>query len=160
MKAFKYFVGILISVFVSYMPIVSADADTDIKFIVSAQNPPYGVVFEIIENSEADLAAALKKVENYSKKLKSAIPKMKLAVVSHGTEQFALLNKNKNKHSDSHKKVQSLVSEDVPLHICGTHASWYHYTDKDFPSYVDVAVAGPAKIREYQREGYALVVIE
>ena len=103
---------------------------------------------------------ALDKINQYSKKLKKAIPKIKLAVVSHGTEQFALLKENEKQHKGTHKKVQSLMSDDVPVHVCGTHASWYSLSAKDFPEYVDVTVAGPKKIREYQRLGYALINIE
>ena len=137
-----------------------ASADTDIDFIISAKNPPKGVVFEIVAGSESALEPALEKVEAYMARLKKAIPNIKLSVVTHGTEEFALLKQNKKRFKKSHQKVQSLVKDDVPVHICGTHASWYDFTDKDFPDYVDVAVAGPAKVKEYQRKGYALINIE
>jgi len=137
-----------------------ADADSDIDFIVSASKPPLGVVFEIVEGNEKALELALNRINQYSARLKKAIPAIKLAVVSHGTEQFALLKENKTQHKKAHKKVQSLMSDDVPVHVCGTHASWYSLSEDDFPSYVDVTEAGPAKIKEYQRKGYALVIVD
>jgi len=140
--------------------LIHASADTDIDFIVSAKKPPAGVVFEIVAGSESALKPALEKVDMYMARLKKAIPNIKLSVVTHGTEEFALLNQNKKRFNSSHQKVQSLVSNDVPVHVCGTHASWYDFSDKDFPDYVDVVVAGPAKVKEYQREGYALINIE
>lgn len=139
---------------------VFAGADTDIDFIISAKNPPKGVVFEIAAGSESALEPALNKVEGYIKRLKKALPNIKLSVVTHGTEQFALLKQNKKRFKTSHQKVQSLMSNDVPIHICGTHASWYDFSDQNFPDYVDVAVAGPAKVKEYQRKGYALINVE
>ena len=137
-----------------------ANADGDVAFILSAQKPPLGVVFEVVEGRETALLQALKKITDYSKQLKAKIPKIKLAVVSHGTEQFALLKENQKQYEKTHKKVQSLMSDEVPVHVCGTHASWYSLSEEDFPEYVDVTEAGPAKIREYQRLGYALIKID
>ena len=139
---------------------IYASADADIDFIVSAKKPPVGIVFEIVAGSESALKPALEKVDIYMARLKKAIPNIKLSVVTHGTEEFALLNKNKKRFKSSHQKVQSLVSSDIPVHVCGTHASWYDFSSKDFPDYVDVVVAGPTKVKEYQREGYALINIE
>ncbi|MDH3326774.1 MAG: DsrE family protein [Gammaproteobacteria bacterium] len=139
---------------------VSANADSDISFIVAASKPPIGVIFEVIENNEKALELALQKINKYSKQLKKTIPSIKLAVVSHGTEQFALLTKNKRQYASTHNKVLSLMDNNVPVHVCGTHASWYSLSKKDFPDYVDVTVAGPKKIKEYQRLGYALIKIE
>jgi len=139
---------------------VLADADSDISFITSASKPPTGVVFEVVEGNEKALEEALQKIKKYSKQLKSAIPAIKLSVVSHGTEQFALLKENQTQYKNTHKKVRSLISDNVPVHVCATHASWYSLSEKDFPDYIDVTEAGPKKIREYQRLGYALIKIE
>lgn len=139
---------------------LSANANTDVDFIASASKPPTGVVFEVVENNEKALELALIKINQYSKKLKDAIPAIKLAVVSHGTEQFALLKENQTRYEGAHKKVRSLMNNDVPVHVCGTHASWYALSEKDFPDYVDVTEAGPKKIKEYQRKGYALIIID
>jgi len=138
---------------------VSASTETDVEFIISAKNPPKGVVFEVIAAKESALKPALEKIEGYIKRLKAAIPEIKLSVVTHGVEEFALLKENKKRFKESHQKVQSLVSADVPVHVCGTHASWYSYADDDFPDYVAVAIAGPEKVREYQQQGYALIDI-
>jgi len=139
---------------------IFANADSDIDFIISAKKPPTGVVFEIVAGSESALKPALEKVDIYMNRLKKAIPNIKLSIVTHGTEEFALLNENKKRFKSSHQKVQSLVSNNIPVHVCGTHASWYDFSRKDFPEYVDVVVAGPAKVKEYQREGYVLINIE
>lgn len=155
----KTFLTLVFAWFAS-IQIAYADADSDIAFILQAQKPPSGVVFEVVEGDEEKLETALNQINGYIKQLKSKLPAMKIAVVSHGSEQFALLSDNQQEFSATHTKVQSLVSNDVPVHVCGTHASWRGFTGKDFPSYVDVAVAGPAKIREYQRQGYALVEVD
>ena len=137
-----------------------AEARDDIDFILNAKKPPKGVVFEVVEGKESKLELALIEINGYIKELNSKHPALKIAVVSHGTEQFALLNENKKQFSNTHTKVQSLVSNDVPVHVCGTHASWYHFEEKDFPAYVEVSDTGPGQIRDYQRLGYALIEID
>lgn len=136
-----------------------ANSDSDIAFIISAKKPPNGVIFEVIADVESDLKPALEQIDIYIKQLKIALPNIKLAIVTHGKEEFALLTENKVRFKASHQKVQSLVNNNIPVHVCGTHASWYNYSERDFPDYVDVAVSGPKKVIEYQRKGYALINI-
>jgi len=138
-----------------------ADSEQDIKFILQASNPPAGIVFEIVEGKRDDLAWAIPQTQDYIRQLKEKFPAMKFAVVSHGSEQFGLLKSESTQQAQMQTKVRSLVTDqNVPVHICGTHASWFHKTAVDFPDWVDVVPVGPAKIRDYQRSGYALIVIE
>jgi hypothetical protein len=44
--------------------------------------------------------------------------------------------------------------EDVSLHVCGTHSSWYDIPESSYIDIVDVAVSGPAKINDYINLGY------
>jgi hypothetical protein len=52
------------------------------------------------------------------------------------------------------------VADDVPVHVCETHAGWYGVTAEDFPDYVNVAPTGPGQIQLYEALGFYLVVIE
>ena len=75
-------------------------------------------------------------------------------------EQFALMTGEAEARPDVHAGVQELVAEqNVPVHVCETHASWRDVNPEDFPDYVDVTPAGPVQIRMYQELGYELVVI-
>jgi len=149
--------SVLLSLFI---PFALASTESDVNFLLNAKNPPPGVVFEIVEGKRTDLQWAIPATQTYIRKLRAKNPAMKFAIVSHGSEQFGLLTSEQSKQVATHKKVRSLVqNDDVPLHVCGTHASWYDKNEKDFPEYVDVVPAGPAKIRDYQRKGYALIVI-
>lgn len=139
---------------------VMADNDYEINFILKAKNPPIGVVFEVVEGKQSDLDWALPQIQKYTKLIREKHPATKFAVVSHGREEFALLKENEQKMAQTHQRVKSLVSEDVPVHVCGTHASWYNKDKSDFPEYVDVVEAGPAQIKAYQRLGYDLIVLE
>ena len=138
-----------------------SDAGKDIESILSqADDPPLGVVFETVEGDEDFLEWALPQIKQYAKRLTDKFPDIKIALVAHGKEEFALLTDNEKQYSKIHKGVKSLVSQDIPVHVCGTHASWYGHKYEDFPDYVDVAPAGPAQINDYENMGYTLVVIE
>ena len=52
------------------------------------------------------------------------------------------------------------VADDVPVHVCETHAGWYGVEASDFPDYVDVAPTGPGQINLYKELGYTLILME
>jgi len=156
------FIGFLIFIF-SIFPVVSyADEETEmIAEIMEMTETPDGVVFELIGSEDSDyLPNGLKKIEVYKKQLQAKFPKLDIAVVSHGAEQFELTKDNVKTEKESHQRVQRLVAADVPVHICETHASWRGVTAEDFPDYINVSSQGPAQIRQYQELGYILIVIE
>ena len=134
-------------------------ATTTLEQVLGAASPPSGVVFEIVEGDEDALSALLPRVREAIAQLRARFPDIELAVVSHGGEQFALQTRYREEYASVHEDVQALASDAVPLHVCGTHASWYGVTPEDFPAYVDVAPTGPAQIRQYQELGYELVRI-
>ena len=86
---------------------------------------------------------------------------MHIAVVTHGKEQFGLMTSEAKNKKEVHQAVKSLVqNNDVPVHVCGTHASWYGKGEKDFPDYVDVTPAGPTQIANYEDMGYEKVIMD
>ncbi len=132
----------------------------DISKILSQNEMPDGVVFEVIGSNGAYLTDALDKIQNYKTQLQKKFPKLDIAVVSHGAEQFALTRENTTKFKEAHSKVERLVASDVPVYVCETHASWRNVSAEDFPKYINVAPQGPAQIKQYQELGYTLVVID
>ncbi len=150
------FAGIFFYFTLSFAPLFA----DEIESIVSAKIPPDGVVFEIAESSEDDLRELLPKVLAAIAKIRLAHPGVDFAVVSHGREEFALQTRNQDEYSVVHKNVVSLVNDDVPVHVCETHAGWYGVTSEDFPDYVDVAPTGPGQISLYEQIGYQLIRIE
>jgi intracellular sulfur oxidation DsrE/DsrF family protein len=137
-----------------------ANSQDQIEQLLTQQDAPFGVVFEIVESSDNALQWAIPAVQTYVKQLRQRFPNIGLAVVSHGAEQFALMKEKQNNNRDIHTTVQSLVANDVPVHVCGTYASWQGKAAKDFPAYVDVAPAGPTAIRNYEAMGYVLISVE
>lgn len=140
----------------------SAQAETQAQIdqILKLETEPFGVVFEIVEGDDDALQWAIPLVNQYVKQLRERFPDISLAVVTHGTEQFGLMKSEQKNNAQVHKMVNSLVTSDVPVHVCGTHASWYGKEAKDFPDYVDVTPAGPTEIRNYKEMGFVLVIIE
>jgi len=132
-----------------------------VDWILKEKNPPFGVVFEIVEGSKSDLKWAIAEVKKYSDQLRKRFPDIGIAVVSHGSEQFGLMKSEADNLKEVHSTVKSLVQDDsIPVHVCGTHASWYGKDENDFPDYVAVSPAGPTEIANYEDMGYEKIVLE
>ena len=134
-------------------------ADPEVERLLAGDEMPVGVVFEIVEGDEDALAAVLPRVRQAIAQLRARFPEIELAVVSHGGEQFALQSKYRQEYAGIHQEVDSLTRDQVPVHVCGTHASWFDVMPEDFPDYVDVAPAAPAQIAHYEELGYELIVL-
>ncbi|MCI0507837.1 MAG: hypothetical protein L0Z73_17245 [Gammaproteobacteria bacterium] len=140
---------------------VASEDQAKIDYILKMETPPLGVVFEIIEGSPNDLDWAVPRVVKFSRQLRDRFPNLAIAVVSHGKEQFGLMTSEAKAKSEVHKSVKSLTQEqDIPVHVCGTHASWYGKGEKDFPDYVDVTPAGPTQIANYEDMGYEKIILQ
>jgi len=137
-----------------------ASNQPEIDRLLAQKDAPFGVVFEISEGSGDALQWAIPAVNRYVKQLRKKFPDIGLAVVSHGVEEFGLMKDKQKKNAAVHKTVQSLVASDVPVHVCGTHASWKGVSADAFPDYIDVAPAGPTEVRNYQAMGYVLIEVE
>ena len=165
----KYFTSqakyiFLFSLFVSNLFLApysfAANAEKQINDILSAKEAPTGIVFEIVTGAANSLEWALPKTHKFIEKLRSRFPKLDIAIVTHGNEQFALKTSNDKKYKKVHSLTQQLVQKDhIPLHVCGTYAGWNDVSEEEFPDYVNVAAAGPATINDYVALGYILIKI-
>ena len=137
-------------------------ANADVETLLAQQEPPQGVVFEIVEADESALEELLPLVRQAIERIRDKFPETEFAVVSHGREEFALQSQYQyqGEYAQIHQQVQALVADDVPVHVCETHAGWYGGSSEEFPEYVNVAPTGPGQIRLYQELGYELIVIE
>ena len=144
-----------------FIQVSSAEnASLEVEHLLSLKQAPAGVVFEIVTGSENSLKWALPRTKKYIKKLRNRFPELDIAIVTHGNEQFALKTTNNKKYERVHSLTQQLVKEEnIPLHVCGTYASWNNVSEEEFPEYVDVAAAGPATINDYIAIGYTLIKI-
>lgn len=137
---------------------LASDANKKIEHVLSLKESPSGIVFEIVTGSVNSLEWALPKTKQYIKKLRTRFPTLDIAIVTHGDEQFALKTTNNKKFKKVHSLTQQLISKDnIPLHVCGTYASWKNVSEEEFPGYVDVTAAGPATINDYIALGYILI---
>lgn len=135
-------------------------ANDELEYLLAQPESPDGVVFEIVEADESALEDILPRVRTAIERIKTHFPQTEFAVVSHGREEFALQSKYRTENAEIHQQVQSLVSDDVPVHVCETHAGWYGVSAEDFPEYVNVAPTGPGQVRLYQELGYELIIVE
>ena len=134
--------------------------DISLKEILALPSAPPGVVIEIVTPEDEGLRWALPQAQNAVTKLRGKFKEMHIAIVTHGSEQFALMQKQQSTHQAEHQIVQSLTKENqIAVHVCGTYAGWRGVSPEDFPAYVDVAAAGPAQINDYKALGYVLLLI-
>jgi intracellular sulfur oxidation DsrE/DsrF family protein len=132
----------------------------DIDTLLARDEAPAGVVFEIVSDEYGLLGKLLPSVKQNILKLRERFPDLPVAVVTHGTEQFDLLNEHRRTQTQAHTLVEELVaSNEVDVHVCGTHAEWYGKTPEDFPEYINVSAAGPAQISDYESMGYEIIVL-
>ena len=135
-------------------------AEKGLEAILSSSKPPVGVVFEIASGDDDGFKWAVPLVESYAKQLRKKFPGIKVAVVSHGSEQFSLTKGNRKQYTDTHKKVASLVKDKgIDVHVCGNFASGYGVSKNDFVDFIDVADRAPGQISDYEDAGYVVLFL-
>ncbi len=138
--------------------IVFADSAEEVEEILSRQEAPTGIVFEVVTGTNNSLKWALPEIQDYIKEIRTRFPDIDIAIVTHGDEQFALKTSNNKKYKKVHSLTQQLVQKNnIQLHVCGTYAAMKNVEEEEFPDYVDVTAAGPATINDYVSLGYILI---
>ncbi len=158
---FTLIIALVLSNLLFTQATLATNTDKQIEHILSLQQTPTGIIFEIVTGAANSLEWALPKTKDYIKKLRARFPKLDIAIVTHGNEQFALKTTNNKKYKKVHSLTQQLVQKNnVQLHVCGTYANWRNVTEEEFPDYVDVTAEGPATINDYVALGYILVKLQ
>jgi len=123
--------------------------------LIQNNDEPVGVVFELVESDKRTWEWAAPLIQDLRMQLKEKYPKIEIAVVSHGREQFQLIKKRAKRQKQAISILEDLVrKDDVNLHVCGTHSSWFGIEPNSYLDIVDVTVSGPAKINDYINLGY------
>ncbi len=126
--------------------------------ILQNDEAPAGVVFEIVEWDDDALSKAIPWVNQQIITLRKRFPNLDIAIVSHGSEQFALLSDSKNTKKEIHSSVQRLITDhNIELELCLNHAQMRGFEASDFPEYVDISQSGPSSIDAYEDLGFELV---
>ncbi|MCB1734988.1 MAG: DsrE family protein [Gammaproteobacteria bacterium] len=135
----------------------AAAGPLSVDAILQFREAPPGVVFEIIEPSPEQLAPALFQAQTDAARLRDKFPKLPIAIVSHGREQFALLRENANRFEAAHRASHALIDSGVEISVCGVNAERRGKTAEDFMQEIDVSAEGPARIRDLEALGYLRV---
>lgn len=118
------------------------------------------MVFEIASADDEGLNWAIPVVKSYAKQLRTKFPGIKLAMVTHGDEQFQLTKDKRKNFADTHQQVASLIkNQGVEVHVCGAYAASYGIDEDKFVDYIDVASQGPAQVNAYKNDGYEVLFI-
>ncbi len=152
-----------LATFLIYIVMTPAAAnETDAMAEVLASNPPpAGVVFEIVGGDARSLNTAIERAQRHIQKLRTKFPSIRVVVVSHGLEQFSLLQDRQADHPDLHQRVRRLVNDEgVPLQVCGAFADMTGVDSKQFIQDVQVLDAAPVQIEDYRARGYVVIEME
>ena len=156
-KSVKLLLSSLVFIALCYSAFASENYQTQVANMIAAGNPPEGVVFEIVDRDGQYLDGALPEVQRLAKLLREKYPQLDIAVVTHGSEQFALMKNKLAGNTALSNSLKSLVDSDVPVHVCGTFAEWKGVAPEQFSELVNVAAAGPAQINDSRRLGYTRI---
>ena len=130
-----------------------------VQKLLDSNETPDGVVFEISNKDRHYLDWAMPEAERLSKQLRARFPTLDIAIVTHGSEQFALTKKRLAGNAPLKDQLKSLVDSDIQVHVCGTHAEWKNVEAEEFTELVDVSAEGPAQINDYIKLGYVKIKI-
>ena len=122
--------------------------------VLQMQTPPTGVVFDIDEWDHDALTWAIPAIQKDIKRLRKQFPDIKLAVVSHGEEEFALMMRSKGIFPNVHKNVKKLIDDDVKVFVCAGHALMNGQSETSFVDFIETVPAGADKVAQYMRSGY------
>lgn len=132
--------------------------DEGLTQILSSEQVPKGVVFDVASDDKEGLSWVVPMVKSYSRQLRKKFPGIKLALVSHGVEQFQLTRNNIQRYVSAHRKVQKLISEEeIKFHICAYNASNSGVKRSEFVTFVDIVERAPEQIEKYQTQGYVVL---
>ena len=132
---------------------------SQVEAIINGKEAPEGIVFEIVDRDMDYLDTAIPEIKQMAEQLRKRFPGLDIAIVSHGFEQFGLTRSELDANDSLKSSVQSLVSSDVPIHVCGTFADWQGVDQSAFSELVDVSPAGPAQINDYISLGYTRIIV-
>lgn len=138
--------------------IASTDYQNKVTQLINSGFEPEGVVFEIV-GKKGLLDWALPVVVDLSTQLRAKYPRLDIAVVSHGSEQFALTKDQLALNKALQEQLADLQSSEISVHVCGTLAEWRGVEASEFTELVDVAAEGPAQINDYIKLGYVRIRI-
>ncbi len=150
--------ALLIFLLMPLSSVLATNSYPELDTILTQSKAPKGVVFEVVEWKDDALAVVIPWLNTQIDALRTKFPDLAIAIVSHGGEQFALLNSNKESNKGIHSSVQRLITDhDIKLEICLGHAQMRGFNASDFPDYVTIEQSGPNSIMEYEDIGFEVV---
>ena len=112
LNKFTFILALILSNLFFTQATLAENSEKQIEHILSLKKAPVGIIFEIVTGSANSLEWALPKTKRYINKLRSRFPKLDIAIVTHGNEQFALTKTNDKKYKKIHSLTQQLVQEE------------------------------------------------
>jgi intracellular sulfur oxidation DsrE/DsrF family protein len=134
---------------------------SEIDALLTAETPPSGVLFNVLEYDEDGLEWLAPRIDHYIRQLRRRYPQLPIAAVSHGDEMFALRDSERWLYADVHRLIQRLVEEqEVTFHVCGAYAAANGVDEGEFPQYIDVVPLATTQMQDYRELGFTVISTE
>jgi len=138
---------------------LQASPQQDVDELLAMEVPPAGVVFELISGDAEKLDEVLTRIHGWTRSLQERFEALPVVVISHGQEQFSLTSGALEKNQALSETIAMIRGDDVPVMVCGNHASIRGVDIASYPDAIDVVKAAPATVRELRARRYAVIVV-
>ena len=138
------------------LPVQAGKPET-VEEVLQLEKAPIGVVFRMDEWDHDALQWAVPVIQKDVKRLRQRFPGIRLVMVSHGEEEFALMKRASDVYPNVHKGVKQLVTGDVKVYVCAGHALMNGQSETGFVEFVEPVPAGADKVAQYMRQGYIYI---
>lgn len=145
----------------AYAQVSLSQIHPDVEKLLAQTSEPEGVVFDIETLDTQALSSLGTYVKQQIQLIKQKYPDVDIAVVSHGTEEFALQKQAASDNLELHSLFNQLANDnDVSIHVCGAVAGLKGLNREDFPDFVSYSESGMAQLNDYKALGYSVIKIQ
>jgi len=138
---------------------LQASPQQDVDELLAMEVPPAGVVFEVVSGDAEKLDEVLSRIHGWTQNLQERFDALPVVVISHGQEQFSLTSDALENNQALSETIAMIRRDDVPVMVCGNHASIRGVDVASYPDAIEVVKAAPAAVRELRARRYAVIVV-
>lgn len=128
--------------------------------LISADQPPDGVVFELMSWEDNSWDWAVPMLEQFIAQLQDRFSDLDVALISHGAEMFDLSRKADKATQPVFQRLAALQRQGLEIHVDAAYAKYKRLGVNDFLDFVDVPDSSDAQLENYLQLGFVPIRLE
>ena len=128
--------------------------------LISADDEPGGVVFELMSWEDNSWDWAVPMLEQFIEQLQGRFTNLDVALISHGAEMFDLSRKADKGSLPMFQRLAVLQQQGLEVHVDAAYAKYKRLGVNDFLEFVDVPDSSDAQLENYQQLGFVTIRLE